>query len=168
MQLFFISPHCFIDVTVKWYVLDGPLYIFPPEVRPSILTDLYIFICFPRPCLANRFNRSIHNVHIKDDTLISNKFQKGALDQVGSLLMSFCKLWISNGLSIVRQIFTSFANVTASHQRPFKQSFMYSQKRTGPSRDPCGTPLVTSINLKYASPTLTRSVLLVRKLRIQL
>ncbi len=39
---------------------------------------------------------------------------------------------------------------------------------TGPRTEPCGTPLVTSINLEYPSPTLTRSVLLVRKLCIQL
>ncbi len=62
----------------------------------------------------------------------------------------------------------SSANITASHERPLKQSFMYIKMRTGPSTEPCGTPPITSINLEYPSPTFTRSVLLVRKLCIQL
>ncbi len=89
-------------------------------------------------------------------------------DQIDSWLMSFCNFWTSDELSIVRQFFTSSANITASHERPFKQSFMCIKKRTGPSTEPCGTPLKMSINLEYPSPILTRSVLFVRKLCIHL
>ncbi len=45
---------------------------------------------------------------------------------------------------------------------------MHIKQRTGQSTEPCGTSLVTSINLEYPSPTFTRSVLLVGKLGIQL
>ncbi len=36
--------------------------------------------------------------------------------------------------------FTSSANITASHARPFRQSFMYNKKREDPSTEPYEEP----------------------------
>ncbi len=41
-------------------------------------------------------------------------------------------------LPVALDIFTSSANITASHERPLKQSFMYIKKRTGPSQSLAG------------------------------
>ncbi len=91
---------------------------------------------------------------------------EGPWGQVDRSSMPFCRLWTSGLFLIVLHIFTSSANIAASHPRPFRQSFMLSKKRTGPSTEPYGNPLVTPISLEYSSLTLITIVLLVRMLCI--